>query len=59
MFAPQTEWIPPESLPDLSKHDEIAIDLETKDPELMKMGSGSGVGKGDVVGIAVAVKGWS
>ena len=39
MFAPQTEWIPPESLPDLSKHDEIAIDLETKDPELMKMGS--------------------
>ena len=59
MFAPQTEWIPPESLPDLSKHDEIAIDLETKDPELMKMGSGSVVGKGDVVGIAVAVKGWS
>ena len=59
MFAPQTEWFPPESLPDLSKHDEIAIDLETKDPELMKMGSGSVVGKGDVVGIAVAVKGWS
>ena len=59
MFAPQTEWIPPESLPDLSKYDEIAIDLETKDPELVKMGSGSVVGKGDVVGIAIAVKGWS
>jgi hypothetical protein len=24
--------------PDLSKYDEIAIDLETKDPDLMKMG---------------------
>jgi DNA polymerase I-like protein with 3'-5' exonuclease and polymerase domains len=59
MFAPQTEWIPPESLPDLSKYNEIAIDLETKDPELVKMGSGSVVGKGDVVGIAIAVKGWS
>ena len=59
LFKPQTEWLPPESFPDLSKYDEIAIDLETKDPDLMKMGSGSVVGKGDVVGIAVAVPGWS
>ena len=59
LFKPQTEWLPPENFPDLSKHDEIAIDLETKDPELMKMGSGSVVGKGDVTGIAVAVSGWS
>ncbi len=59
IFKPQTEWLPPEEFPDLSKYDEIAIDLETKDPDLMKMGSGSVVGKGDVVGIAVAVLGWS
>ena len=59
LFKPQTEWLPPENFPDLSKYDEIAIDLETKDPDLMKMGSGSVVGKGDVVGIAVAVPGWS
>ena len=59
LFKPQTEWLPPENFPDLSKYDEIAIDLETKDPELMKMGSGSVVGKGDVTGIAVAVPGWS
>ena len=52
LFKPQTEWLPPENFPDLSKYDEIAIDLETKDPDLMKMGSGSVVGKGDVVGIA-------
>ena len=59
LFKPQTEWLPPENFPDLSKYDEIAIDLETKDPDLMKMGSGSVVGKGDVTGIAVAVTGWS
>ena len=58
LFKPQTEWLPPENFPDLSKHDEIAIDLETKDPDLIKMGSGSVTGKGDVTGIAVAVKGW-
>ena len=58
LFKPQTEWLPPESFPDLSKYDEIAIDLETKDPDLMKMGSGSVVGNGDVVGVAVAVDGW-
>jgi len=59
LFKPQTEWLPPENFPDLSKYDEIAIDLETKDPDLIKMGSGSVVGKGDVTGIAVAVAGWS
>ena len=59
LFKPQTEWLPPENFPDLSKYDEIAIDLETKDPDLIKMGSGSVVGKGDVTGIAVAVPGWS
>ena len=50
IFKPQTEWIPPESFPDLSKYDEIAIDLETKDPELKTMGSGSVTSKGNIVG---------
>ena len=60
LFAPQTEWLPPEDFPDLSKHDEIAIDLETKDPNLnTRMGSGSVVKAGDVVGISLAVTGWS
>ncbi len=58
LFKPQTEWTPPTEFPDLSKHDEIAIDLETKDPDLVKMGSGSIVKNGDVVGISVAVKNW-
>ncbi len=59
LWQPQTEWIPPDEFPDLSKHKEIAIDLETKDPDLIKMGSGSVTGKGHVTGIAVAVEGWS
>jgi len=60
LFKPQTEWLPPEEFPDLSKYDEIAIDLETKDPNLnTRMGSGSIVKNGDVVGISVAVNKWS
>ena len=56
MFSPQTEWLPPESFPDLSKYDEIAIDLETKDPDLKTMGSGSITGRSKIVGIALAVE---
>ena len=59
MFAPQTEWLPPQDFPDLSDHKEIAIDLETKDPNLKTMGSGSITGRGEIVGIALAVNGWS
>jgi DNA polymerase I-like protein with 3'-5' exonuclease and polymerase domains len=59
IFKPQTEWLPPQDFPDLSKHEEIAIDLETKDPDLKTIGSGSVVGRSKIVGIAVAVEGWS
>ena len=59
MFKPETEWVPPTHLPDLKDHKEIAIDLETRDPNLMTMGSGSVRRDGEVIGIAVAVEGWS
>ena len=59
MFKPETEWVPPVSLPDLKEYKEIAIDLETRDPNLLTMGSGSVRGDGEVIGIAVAVEGWS
>ena len=59
LFKPQTEWFPPEEFPDLSKYDEISIDLETKDPDLKTKGSSSMRGQGDVVGIAIAVKNWA
>jgi len=57
IFEAQTEWIEPESYPDLRFYDEIAIDLETRDPDLKSKGSGAIIGNGEVVGIAVAVPG--
>ena len=59
LFKPQTEWVHPNTFPDLSDHDEISIDLETKDPNLIKMGPGTFRQDGEVVGIAVAVSNWS
>jgi len=59
LFKPQTEWLPPEEFKDLSSYDEIAIDLETKDSNLKTMGSGSVTGQAKIVGIALAVDGWS
>ena len=55
----QSEWVQPDHFPDLSKYDEISIDLETKDPDLKTKGSASTRGIGDVVGIAIAVKDWA
>ena len=58
MFKAQTEWNKPEEFPDLRQADTIAIDLETHDPDLKSLGSGSIIGRGKVVGIAVAVDGY-
>ena len=59
MFEAQTEWVKPEEFPDLRQADTIAIDLETYDPDLKSKGSGSVIGNGKVVGISVAVNGYS
>ena len=58
MFTAQTEWDCPDSFPDLSGEKYIAIDLETKDPNLRSKGSGAILGHGEIVGIAVATEGW-
>jgi DNA polymerase I-like protein with 3'-5' exonuclease and polymerase domains len=59
IFEAQKEWICPESFPDLKGYKYIAIDLETRDPDLKVRGSGAIIGNGEIVGIAVAVDGWS
>ena len=59
MFTAQTEWDCPENFPDLSDAKYIAIDLETKDPDLKSKGYGATQGHGEIVGFAVAVEGWS
>src|SRR6056300_1376368 len=58
MLMPTTEWVAPTEFPDLRQAEEIAIDLETRDPDLKKLGSGAIRGNGEVVGIAVAVDGY-
>jgi hypothetical protein len=58
LFKPRTEWVQPNEFPDLSSYDEIAIDLETKDTNLIKLGPGMFRDDGEIVGISVAVKDW-
>ena len=53
-----SEWVMPDHFPDLSGYDEIAIDLETRDPGIKDTGPGYIRKHGEVVGIAVAVEGW-
>lgn len=48
------EWVAPLSFPDLSGYREVAVDLETHDPNLTTLGPGWARKDGKVVGIAVA-----
>jgi DNA polymerase I-like protein with 3'-5' exonuclease and polymerase domains len=59
MFPPKSDWLPPEHpFPDLSEATEIAIDVETRDPDLKQRGPGWPTKRGEVVGYAIAVPGW-
>jgi DNA polymerase-1 len=59
LFAPESSWAPPQVLPDLSSAKEIAIDLETRDPDLIIKGPGWATNTGEVVGVAIATADWS
>jgi len=58
LFQPPSEWTPPEQFPDLSDAKEIAVDLETYDPNIKETGPGWAVDNGYIAGIAIAVEGW-
>ena len=58
MFTPKTEWIPPNELPDLTKAKEIAIDVETRDPNIKTLGPGWARKDGEIIGYAVATSDW-
>lgn len=45
-------WQPPESLPDLSQAKVIALDIETKDPNLLEKGPGTLRRDGHILGIS-------
>ncbi len=59
LFPTPSDWVAPDSFPNLSNAKEIAIDLETCDPNMETMGPGWPRGDGYVVGYAIAVDGWS
>ena len=58
LFQPPSEWLPPERIPELREAKEIAIDLETCDPDLKTHGPGWATGNGFIAGVAIAVEGW-
>jgi len=58
LFTRPSEWVPPDVFPDLSTAKEIAIDLETCDPNMESMGPGWPRKDGYIVGYAFAVDGW-
>jgi DNA polymerase I-like protein with 3'-5' exonuclease and polymerase domains len=59
-IGPKLIWKPPKELPNLKEASLISLDLETRDEGLAKNLAPGGVTKdGYIIGIAVAVKGWS
>ena len=59
MFARKSEWVPPHDLPDLTEAKRIAVDVETRDPNIKANGPGWATGDGEVVGYAIATDTWS
>jgi DNA polymerase I-like protein with 3'-5' exonuclease and polymerase domains len=58
LFPVQSEWVAPQSFPNIFDAAEIAIDLETRDPNMETFGPGWPRKDGEIVGYAVAVEGW-
>lgn len=59
LFPSPSSWAAPDHFPNLSNAKEIAIDLETCDPNMESMGPGWPRRDGFIVGYAVAVEGWA
>lgn len=55
MFPPESNWHPPATLPDLRRHEAVAVDLECCDRGLVRSrGPGWAIGDGHVSGVALA-----
>ena len=53
-FKPPSEWTPPDVFPTelLTNATQVAIDIETRDPNLKEKGPGFTRGDGEIVGIS-------
>ena len=40
MFTPKSDWVPPSELPDIFSAKQIAVDVETRDPNIKTNGPG-------------------
>jgi DNA polymerase I-like protein with 3'-5' exonuclease and polymerase domains len=56
MFLPETDWKPPEILPDFAQADAICIDVETNDPDLKNTGAAWPWKGGHIAGYAIGLK---
>ena len=54
----ESDWTPPTHFPDLKHAKEIAIDLETKDPNIKDKGPGWPTMDGNIVGVGIAADGF-
>jgi DNA polymerase I-like protein with 3'-5' exonuclease and polymerase domains len=59
VYRESSDWKTPTSFPDLKNAKEIAIDLETKDPNIKSKGPGWPTNDGNIVGVAVAADGFN
>jgi DNA polymerase I-like protein with 3'-5' exonuclease and polymerase domains len=59
LIETESSWAPPSLLPDLTQAKEIAVDLETRDPDLLTLGPGWATKSGEVVGVSIATNDWS
>lgn len=50
----EKQWTPPSNFPDLTIYDRIAIDLETRDPNIKTLGPGWCRDDGYIIGVAIA-----
>ena len=53
-LKPESGWIPPKELPDLSNSKIISFDVETHDPNLLTNGPGGVRNDGKLVGLSMA-----
>lgn len=58
LWTPESDWTPPDHLPDIRGRGPISLDTENRDPAINDTGPGWATRNGHVAGVSVAVAGW-